>query len=176
MRTRSDKEQEVAALRERISRANALVLSDYRGLSVEDANDLRRKLREATDGSIEYRVTKNTLLKLAVEGTSAAGVAPILQGPTALALAYDEPAALAKALVEYAKQNEKFEIKGGVVEGEVVDLAQIRAIAALPGKDELRSMLMATLLAPMQNLAGGLQALLGNLRNALDQRQAQLED
>jgi large subunit ribosomal protein L10 len=114
-------------------------------------------------------------MRLAVQGTPSEGVGPYLTGPTAVALAYDEPFALAKALVEYAKQNEKFEIKGGVVEGEVVDLATIRALAALPSRDELRSMLMAALQAPMQNLAGTLQSLLGNLRNSLDQRLKQLE-
>jgi large subunit ribosomal protein L10 len=175
MRTRAEKEAEIANLRDRISRANALILADYRGLSVADANDLRGRLRAAGEAAIEYRVTKNTLLRIAVSGTPAQGITALLEGPSAIALAYDEPAALAKTLVDYAKDNEKFEIKGGLIEGEVVELAGIRALAALPGTDELRAMLMATLLAPMQNLASTLHALLGNLRNALEQRQRQLE-
>ncbi|MFQ5699877.1 MAG: 50S ribosomal protein L10 [Myxococcota bacterium] len=175
MRTRAEKEHEVRELRERLGRATAVILSDYRGLSVAEAGDLRARLRQVGEGAIDYRVTKNTLLRIAVEGTDAAELAPLLEGPNAVALAYDEPTVLAKVLVEYAKDNEKLEIKGGLVEGEVVDLDAIRTLAALPSKDELRAMLMRTLRAPMQNLAGTLHALLGNLRNALEQRQQQLE-
>ena len=175
MRTRVEKEAEVTELRERASRANALILADYRGLTVSDANDLRGRLRALGEGNIEYRITKNTLLRIALSGTDLQGIEPLLVGPTAVALAFDEPWALAKALVDYAKENEKFEIKGGFIDGEVVDLAEVRALAALPGKDELRSQLMSAIQAPMQNLASTLYALLGNVRNALEQRQNQLE-
>jgi len=175
MRTRVEKEAEVTELRERASRANALILADYRGLTVSDANDLRGRLRAIGEGNIEYRVAKNTLLRLALSGTDLQGIEPLLAGPTAVALAFDEPEVLAKALVDYAKENEKFEIKGGFIDGEVVDLAEVRALAALPGKDELRSQLMSAIQAPMQNLASTLYALLGNVRNALEQRQNQLE-
>jgi large subunit ribosomal protein L10 len=175
MRTRGQKEAEVTLLREKISRANSLVIADYRGLSVTEANKLRSKLRAGGEGGIEYRVAKNTLVRLAVRETESAGLERYLEGPTALAIAYEEPTTLAKLLVEYSKENEKFEIKGGLIEGEVVDLEAIRRLAALPSTDELRATLMAALLAPMQNLAGTLQALLGHLRNALDQRLKQLE-
>jgi large subunit ribosomal protein L10 len=175
MRTRDEKSGEVDLLRDRLQRANSVALADYRGLSVSDAIALRSRLRAVSDGQIEYRVTKNTLLRLAVADTPAAPLESYLVGPTAVAFAFDEPAALAKTLVDYAKENEKFEIKGGMFDGELLDLEGIRALAALPSKDELRSMLMATLLAPMQNLSGTLYALLGNLRNALDQRREQLE-
>lgn len=175
MRTRDEKSGEVDLLRDRLQRASSVVLADYRGLSVSDAITLRSRLRAAGDGQIEYRVTKNTLLRRAVADTDAAPLESYLVGPTAVAFAFDEPAALAKTLVDYAKENEKFEIKGGMIDGELLDLEGIRAIAALPSKDELRSMLMATLQAPMQNLSSTLYALLGNLRNALDQRREQLE-
>jgi large subunit ribosomal protein L10 len=175
MRTRDEKSSEVELLRDRLQRANSVVLADYRGLSVSDAIALRSRLRAAGEGQIEYRVTKNTLLRRAVAGTDAAPLEDYLVGPTAVAFAYDEPAILAKTLVDYAKENEKFEIKAGLIEGELVDLEGIRALAALPSKDELRSMLMATLQAPMQNLSSTLYALLGNVRNALDQRREQLE-
>ena len=174
MRSKQQKADEVDVLRERFARANTVVLADYRGLSVSDANDLRARLRTAGE-QIEYRVTKNTLLLRAVEGTGAEQLREHLVGPTAVAFAFDDSTALTKALVDYAKENEKFEIKGALIEGELIDLAGVRAIAALPSMDELRATLMATLLAPMQNLAGTMQALLGNLRNALEQRQRQLE-
>jgi large subunit ribosomal protein L10 len=175
MRTRQYKESQVELLREHASRANAIVVADYRGLSVAESTDLRARLRKEGGAAIDYRVAKNTLVRRAVSGTRAQALEPFLSGPTALAFAFDEPSTLAKVLVGYAKQNEKFEIRGGVIEGEVVDLAAIRALAALPGRDELRAKLMAALLAPMSNLAGTLQSLLGNVRNALEQRMKQLE-
>ena len=175
MLTRREKEEQVESLKGALEGANTLVVVDYRGLTVTDARELRGKLREAGDGSIHYRVAKNTLLRRAIDGTPNSGIESFLTGPTAIAVAYDEPSALAKALVDFAKDNEKLEIKGALVEGEVLDLDAIRALAALPSKDELRGMLAGTLQAPLRNLAGTLHALLGHLRNALEQRQSQLE-
>ena len=175
MQTRNEKEQEVAALREKLERANSVLIVDYRGLTVAEANDLRSRIREQGEGHVEYRVAKNTLLRRAIDGTDAAAIDPYLKGPTAVALAYDEPSAVAKVLVDFAKQNEKLEIKGGMVEGEVLDLSGIRTLAELPSREELRGMLAGTIQAPLRNLAGTLHALLGHVRNALEQRQTQLE-
>jgi large subunit ribosomal protein L10 len=174
MLTRQQKEEQVGQMADTLGRANTLLAIDYRGLTVQDANALRRQFG-AAEGEIEYRVAKNTLVRRAVEGTSAQGLVEFLTGPTALAISFDEPSAVAKALVDYAKDHEVLEIKGGVVEGEVVDLEAIRRLAALPSKLELRGMLAGTLQAPMRNLAGTLNSLLGNLRNALEARQAQLD-
>lgn len=175
MLTKDQKREQVASLQSALDGAHALVLVDYRGLNVADAHQLRARLRAAGEGSISYRVAKNSLVRRAIEGTEAAAIAPYLSGPTALAIAYDEPSAMAKALVDYAKENERFEIKGGVVEGELVDLDAIRRLAALPSKDELRGMLASTVQAPLRNLAGTLHTLLGHVRYALELRQAQLE-
>ena len=175
MLTRQQKEEQVASLKGALEGANTMVVVDYCGLTVSDARELRGRLREAGDGSIQYRVAKNTLLRRAIDGTPYSGLEAFLSGPTAIAVAYDEPAALAKALVDFARDNDKLEIKGGLVEGEIMDLEAIRALAALPSKDELRGMLAGTIQAPLRNLAGTLHALLGHLRNALEQRQSQLE-
>ncbi len=175
MLTRAQKQEKVEVLKSLLEGANTLLAIDYRGLTVSDKNDLRARLRQTGDERLKYQVAKNTLLRRAIEGTDAAGLSGFLSGPTALAISYDEPSALAKALVAYAKDNEKFEIKGGVVEGEVVDLDTIRRLAALPSKLELQGMLAGTLQAPLRNLAGTLYSLLGHVRNALEQRQAQLE-
>ena len=175
MFTRAQKEAKVADLKSLIEGANTLLAIDYRGLTVSDKNDLRARLREAGESPVKYQVAKNTLLRRAIDGTDAAGLGNFLTGPTALAISYDEPSALARALVGYAKDNENFEIKGGVVDGEVVDLDTIRKLAALPSKFELQGMLAGTLQAPLRNLAGTLYSLLGHMRNALEQRQAQLE-
>jgi large subunit ribosomal protein L10 len=173
MRTRAQKEVELQSLRDSLGSANSVLLADYRGLSVADANELRARLREA--GGLEYRVAKNTLLRLACEGTPVEAIRPLLSGPTALAVALEEPSALARVLVDYSKDNERFEIKGGIVEGEIVDLDVIRRLAALPTRDELRGQLAGALQAPMGKLAGTLHSLLGHVRNALEQRQRALE-
>ncbi len=175
MLTRTQKEEQIQQMADTIGRANTLLAVDYLGLSVQEAGELRRRFRQA-EGEIEYRVAKNTLLRRAVQGTQAEGLLEFLTGPTALAISFDEPSAVAKALVDYAKDHEVLSIKGGVVDGEVVDLTAIQRLAALPSKHELRGMLAGTIQAPMRNLAGTLHALLGNLRNALDARQRQLEE
>ena len=164
MLTRQQKTEQVDALRAKVASANSLVAVDFRGMTVDDANALRAKLREAGGKQIEYRVTKNTLLKIATRGTPHEPLAKHLEGPTAIAIAFDEPSAMAKVLVAFAKENAKFRIKGGVVEGELVDPAGVAVLALLPSKLELRGM-----------LAGTLQSLLGHLRNALEQRQQKLE-
>ena len=175
MLTRQQKQEQVDVLKEKVARASSLVAVDFRGMTVDDANALRSKLRQAGGKQIEYRVAKNTLLKIATRGTAHEPIAKHLEGPTAVAIAYEEPAVMAKVLVAFAKENEKFKIKGGVVDGEAVDPAGVAVIAQLPTKLELRGMLAGTLQSPLRNLAGTLQSLIGHLRNALEQRQQKLE-
>jgi large subunit ribosomal protein L10 len=175
MLTRQQKQDEVDALREKLERAQGIMALDYRGLTVQQTDELRGKLREAGAATFEYRVAKNTLLRRAVAGTPGESFGNLCSGPTALGLAYEEPGALAKILVEFAKQNEKLEIRGGLVDGELMNTSGIEDLARLPGKQELRGMLAGTLQAPLRNLAGTMYALLGHVRNALEQRQSQLE-
>ena len=162
-------------LRSKLAKASSLVALDYRGMTVSEANTLRSKLRAAGGKNIEYRVAKNTLLRIATHGTPLEPIEKHLEGPTAVAIAYDEPSAMAKVLIAYAKENEKLKIKGGVVDGAAADLAALSVLATLPGKQELRGMLAGTLQSPLRNLAGTLHSLLGHLRNALEQRQQKLE-
>jgi large subunit ribosomal protein L10 len=177
MLNRTEKAEQVELLKAKIERAQALVAVDFRGLNVTESDALRSKLRKASEqGSIEYRVAKNTLVKLALRGTANEPLGKYLAGPTAVAFAFEEPAALAKVLVDYAKDVEKFKIKGGVMDGQALDVAAIERLSKLPGKQELRAMLAGTLQAPLRNLAGTLQALLGHVRNALEARQKQLEE
>lgn len=173
MLTRQQKTEQIEALRNKVAGANSLIAVDFRGMTVDNANALRAKLRAAGGKQIEYRVAKNTLLTIATRGTPHEPIARHLQGP--IAIAVEEPSAMAKVLVAYAKENEKFRIKGGVVDGELVDPAGVAVLAQLPSKLELRGMLAGTLQSPLRNLAGTLQSLLGHLRNALEQRQQKLE-
>lgn len=137
-----DKKQFVQQLNERLAKSRVLILTDYKGLDVASVTDLRDKLREA---QIEYEVVKNTMLRLAADGTDAEAIKESFKGPSAIALSYDDPVAPAKILTDFAKENEKLEIKIGVMGGKVLDLSAIKALSSLPSRDEL----LATLLSAM---------------------------
>jgi large subunit ribosomal protein L10 len=175
MLTRTQKQEQLAMLKDRVARANSILAVDYRGMTVAQMTELRRKLRGAAGDQVEYRVAKNTLLKRAADGSPLAGIGGFLAGPTAVAFAFDEPAAVAKVLVDYAKDNEKLSIKGGVIEGDVLDASGIERLARTPSRQELRGMLAGAVQAPLQNLVGALNSLLGSLCHALEQRRTQLE-
>src|SRR5215831_13891788 len=147
---RAVKEQVVADLKERMGKAASVVLADFRGLTVEVTTGLRREFRAA---QCEYTVVKNTLLSLAIKGTQMEPLAKLLEGPTAVATSREDPAAPAKIAQKFAKdQVEKFVIKGGFVEGRVLDAKGVAELSKLPGKSELRATLLATFTAPATDL------------------------
>lgn len=174
MLTRAQKETAVDDLRDRFGRATGVFVADYRGLSVDQVNELRVKLRALGDG-YEYQVAKNSLLKRATEGADAAVLADHFNGPTAVAFSYSEPVGLAKALVDYAKDNEAFEIKAGFMDGQPLGTSEIATLATLPSLDELRGKLVGLLQAPAQKIAAVLQAPAAQLARVTDARRAQLE-
>lgn len=176
MLTRAQKEEQVAELRDRFDRAKSVVLADYRGLDVASVNALRRQLVTEGGGEFEYRVSKNTLLRRAVEGSDAEALVPHMSGPTAVAFSFGDPLRLVKVLVDYAKDHEVFEIRGGLLEGEAIDRAQIETLASLPSLDELRGTLAGLLQAPAQQLARLLQAPAGQLARVAEARRAKLEE
>ena len=137
-----DKKSIVKALNERLGRIQVAILTDYKGLDVTAINDLRRKLREE---NVEYQVVKNTLLLRASEGTDVALLKDYFVGPSAVALSYEDPVAPAKVLTQFAKDHEALEIKAGVMEGKVLDLATLRALADLPSREVLLGQLVGVL-------------------------------
>ena len=139
-----NKKQIVAQLRDKFAQAKLVVLTDYKGLNVEAMNDLRAKLREA---GIEYQVVKNTLLRRAAQDTDAAVLVDSFVGPSAIALSMDDPVAPAKVLTEFAKANDKLEIKVGVMEGKILDASSIKALASLPSREVLLAKLLSVLVA-----------------------------
>lgn len=175
MLTRTQKETAVGELRERFAKASSVFVADYRGLSVDAVNQLRGRLRDAED-EYDYRVAKNTLLKRAVEGSDAAALAEYFSGPTAVAFSYGEPVGLAKVLVAYAKDNEAFELKGGLLEGRAVDQGEIATLATLPTLQELRGQLVGLFQAPARKILGVLQAPAGQLARVVEARRGQLEE
>jgi large subunit ribosomal protein L10 len=151
--SRAQKEEQVAELREKFGRATCVYVADYRGVAVENVNQLRRRVRREGGGDYEYRVTKNRVLKLAADGGRAAALAPQFRGPTAVAISYGDPVGLAKILCDFAKDNEKFTLRGGVLEGAAIAPDDIAKLATLPGLDQLRGKLLGLLLAPATKLA-----------------------
>lgn len=152
---RTEKKELVVALKADLAKATSLVLANFRGLTVKVDTSLRREFRAS---GCRYQVVKNTLLGLAVKGTPMEGIESLLVGPTAIAYSFEDPAAPAKVAAKIAKAEEKFIIKGGYVEGRALDVKGVEALSTLPGKDELRSMFLATLQAVPQNFVALLAA------------------
>lgn len=160
---RSQKSSVVSSLHERLDAATLLVVTRQSGLTVAESTDLRRKMLKA---GATYKVTKNRLARLALEGTKFAELAPLFTGPTAIALSSD-PVAAAKVAVEFAKTNEKIEIVGGALNDKVLDANGIKSLATLPSLDELRGKLLGMLQTPATRIAGVLQAPGGQLARVL---------
>jgi large subunit ribosomal protein L10 len=164
---RKEKEELVEYLRKRFSEFEVLILTDYRGLNVESMNELRTTLREQ---GAELRVIKNTLARLAVQDTPAQGAKALLAGPTAVAMHESEAGLLARTLSEFARKNEKMNIKGGVIAGNVYDGSQIETIGRLPGRDQLLALLAGVIQAGPARLLSVISAApqkMGNLLLAL---------
>ena len=140
----------VAAIAEDVKDAQSVVLVDYRGLTVAQDTELRKQLREA---GIIYKVCKNTMMKRAFEGTDFAGLEQYLEGPSAIAISKDDATAPARIICKFAKSADKLEVKAGVVEGQVYDMAGIQALAAIPSREELLSKLLGSIQSPIANFA-----------------------
>ena len=140
----------VQAIAEDIKDAASVVLVDYRGLTVAEDTALRKQLREA---GIIYKVCKNTMMKRAFEGTDFAQLNDQLEGPSAIAISKDDATAPARILCKFAKDAKALELKGGVVEGTVYDVAGLTELSKVPSREELLSKLLGSLQSPITNLA-----------------------
>jgi len=153
---KENKQQVVTELRDKLKRAKAVFLADFRGMNVGKATDLRNELRKA---SVEYRVVKNTLLDLASRETDKESLSPHYIGPTAIAFSYDDPVAAAKVLSKFAKEQQAtFKLKAGVLSGKVISVADIQALADLPSREVLLAKLLGAMQAPATNFVGVLAA------------------
>ena len=167
------KQQITEDLHERFAKSAIIVLTDYKGLDVASINDLRRKLRES---NVEYQVVKNSLLARASEDTEVAAIKDHFKGPSAIAISYDDPVAPAKVLTQFAKDNKKLEIKVGVLNGKVLDVQAIKALASLPSREVLLAQFLATLNAVPGSFVRTLAEIPRSLVNVLtaikDQKEA----
>ena len=168
-----EKKKIVEDLHERLTKSKVVIVTDYKGLNVEAMTELRRKLREE---KIDYRVVKNTLLMRAAKETGVELIQDHLKGPSAIALSFDDPVAPAKVLMEFAKKNEKLEIKAGVMEDRALDLASIKALAALPSREALLGQLLSAMVGVPTGLVRVLngipQKLMYTLQAIKDQKEA----
>ena len=153
MLTRQQKEEQVAELKDKFERATSVFVADYKGLGVAQMETLRGDLRKAEASESEFRVAKNSVLRLASNGGPAEGLQEHFSGTTSIAMSFGDPVALAKALVDYAKDNEAFELRSAMVDGEVLDDAGIKHLSTLPSLDELRGKIVGLLQAPAGKLA-----------------------
>ncbi len=144
------KKEQVTELEDKIKRAAGIVIIDYRGITVEEDTALRSALREA---GVEYKVIKNRLLLRAFENTGIKGLESVFEGPTAVAFSYEDATAPARILSDNIKKLNKLEIKGGVVEQQVMDAAGIKKISNIPSKNVLLGQLLGLLTSPMRSLA-----------------------
>jgi len=153
---RAEKAAVVAEVRDKLAASNSVIISEYRGLTVGALAKLRRTLRPL---GAEYKVYKNSLVKIAVRDGAMAPVEPMVGGPVAITFVTGEVSAVAKAMREFAKENEALKLKGGVVDGKAVDVKGLRALADLPSRDVMLAKLAGLLKAPMANTAYMLSAL-----------------
>ena len=158
-------QDELAQLTEKLDKAKAVYFTDFLGLDVSSITELRSEFFKA---SIEFKVTKNTLLKLAAENINLEGLDDFLVGSTAIAISYDEPTAPAKVLKKFTENHDKPEVKAILFDGEVLDGSEYLKFATLPTKDELLTKLVLMLNSPITILARTLSASMTNFVNGLN--------
>lgn len=144
------KQEQVKILSEKLTKSKMTVFTEYRGITVEDDMNLRKKLRETGN---EYVVIKNSIVKLAAKKAGIEGLDEMLQGPTAVILGYEDYVSPAKFTYEYAKNHDFYNLKGGVMDQKMIEKNEVEKLATLPGKETLLSMLASSLLGNIRNLA-----------------------
>ncbi len=176
MPTKQQKHDSLEFLKTSFGKAQVALVTDYRGLTVKEITDLRRRLQKV---GADFTVAKNTLIRLATQSVEEWKVIePLLQGPTALAIGYDDPVSPAKVLQDFAKEKRKVVIKvrGGVLQGRMLDEAAVKALATMPSRDQLIAQAMGSLNAPATNLVSVTAGVARKLVYALEARRKQLEE
>ena len=168
---RKEKAELIQSLQSTLSEATTVVVAHQSGMTVAESTELRTKMREAGAG---YKVTKNRLTKIALQGTKYEELTDLFSGPTAMGSSTD-PVAAAKILVDFAKSNDKLTIVGGSLDGKTLDKAGVEALATMPSLDELRAKLVGLMTAPAAKIARVSQAPAGQLARVIKARADQLQ-
>ena len=162
----------IDGIKEKIESSQAVVLVDYRGLDVAQLTELRKKYREA---GVDYKVYKNTMMKFAFKDLGYDEFNEFLKGPSAVAFGIEDPVAAAKVTAEFAKKNEKLEIKAGIVDGKIINIEEVKSLAELPSKEVLVAQVLGGLNAPIQGFTNVLQGTIRSLAivlNAIAEKEA----
>jgi len=150
MLNKEQKARIVTDLKEKFEKTKGMVMTDYKGLTVAEISDLRDQLRSA---GIEYKVVKNTLARIATDGTPMEAARDQFKGPVGVAMGFDDAAVVAKTVLGFSKKNEKLKVLGGVVDGNLYDASALKTIASLPSREVLLGVLAGTMNAPASKLA-----------------------
>jgi large subunit ribosomal protein L10 len=168
---RREKEQIISDLHQQVEKFRAVVLTNYRGLNVEQMSQLRQRLREE---KVSFNVVKNTLMKLASKGTDLEKLNNYFEGPTAIAVSQGDPISLAKILSDFQKTQPLFEIKAGVIEGRVTPPAEVKAMASMPSREAILAQILGEVQTPGTQLAGVLYGAVQQVVNIIQARVDQL--
>lgn len=155
MTVREEKSQLVSDIAQKLRDSKTTIVTDYRGLDVSEVTELRKQLREV---GVEFKVLKNTLVRRATSELELTEIDEHLVGPTAIAFSNEDLVAPAKIISDFAKKHNALEIKAGILEGKVLNVDEVKALAALPSREGLLSMLLSVLQAPMRNMALAVKA------------------
>ena len=166
------KAQNVEEIKEKIGKAQSIVLVDYRGLDVGELTELRSRYRKA---GVEYKVYKNTMMRFAFKDSGLEDFNEYLKGPSAIAFAYENPVEVAKITSEFAKTNKNLEIKAGIVDGKIIDVKGVNDLGDLPPREVLIAQVLGGFNAPIQGFANVLQGTIRGLAVALNAIKEQKE-
>ena len=169
---RQEKEQTIANLQKQIERYTGAVLTSFRGLKVDQLSQIRQRLREE---KIAFHVVKNTLMKLASKGTDLEKINQYFEGPTAMAVSYGNPISLVKIILDFAKTQPAFEIKVGLVEGDVVAPGEMKSLASMPSREVLFAQILGGIQMPAAQVCGTVHSLFQQVLGVLQARADQLE-
>ena len=164
MSTKAFKQEKIDAIKSKIEKAQVAVITEYKGFSVEEITKLRREIQK-TGG--DYMVTKNTLAKIAVKGTDYELLTDKMTGPIALAFGFEDPVTPAKAVTKFIKETKKGEIIGAVLDGKLLSVAETKALAELPTKEELYAKMLGSINSPASGIVGCVSGVMAALTRAM---------
>ena len=165
MATKAFKTNKIESIKEKLKQAQVAIVTEYRGFSVEEITNLRRKLQKE-DG--DYTVTKNTLAKIAVQGTQYEVLADVLKGPVALAFGFKDQVSPAKILASFIKESKKGEIVAAALDGKLLSASEAKALATLPSKEEIYAKMLGCINSPASGIANVTNGVLTSLVRAVD--------
>ena len=164
MSTKAFKSEKISQMKEKIEKAKVAIVTDYKGLSVEEITKLRRSIQKE-DG--DYMVTKNTLAKIAVKGTEYEVLTDALTGPVAIAFGFEDQVAPAKALAKFIKESKNGEILAAAMDGKLLSAAEAKALASLPSKQEIYAKMLGCINSPASGIANSINAVMSSLTRAM---------